>query len=140
MVRFFLMNKKGFTLLELVIVIISISILFFALTHRHFSKNLFSSKVASDQVIADIKYTQILAMAVSYPKSITFHPGSSKYVLDGEEKNLPAGVVFTTTTLPSHTLTFNSIGEPVFPDNFDRFIYFSDGGKIKIYALTGNVE
>lgn len=134
------MNPKGFTLLELVVVIIAISILLFSVGYRHFSKANFSSRVAPDQVVADIKYVQILAMAVSHPKSIQFTPGSSEYLMDGEKKKLPAGVTLSTTTLPSHTLTFNSIGEPDFPDSQDRFIYFSDGKKLKVYALTGKVE
>lgn len=134
------MKNRGFSLIELLVVIASLSFLLFSFGYKYISKAHFSSRVARDQVIADIRYIQILAISLSEQKSIQFSIGSNEYIVDGEKKKLPDGINFATTTLPFHTLTYNSIGEPLFPDLNDRFIYFSDGEKIKIYALTGKVE
>jgi type II secretory pathway pseudopilin PulG len=132
--------RKGFTFIELIILILAIGVLSVAVTYRYFSRTDFTSKTAYDQLLADIRYLKILAMGSLEEKELIFTPGSQEYVLDGERKKLPEGISVSSTTLPSNSLKFDSLGEPVFGDTNDRIITLSSGQKITIYAITGKAE
>lgn len=127
-------KKKGFSLIELIIVIVVLGILAVAIVYRFGSIGIDTSAiVAVDQTIADIQYTQILAMSQAAQKSISFTSGSDSYNVAGEIKKLPGGVTAGNTI----TFTFNSLGEPA-----------SGGGQtvtigerqIKVWAITGKAE
>lgn len=132
-------NSPGFTVLEIIIVIIILSILAASIGYKISSmKSDTSGIVAVDQVIADIQYVQMKAMAVaeeSIPASkrnIVF-TGTNTYTVAGENKTLPTG----TTASPALTITFNSLGEP---DLASDQVITVGGKQIKIYAITGKAE
>jgi len=128
------MYKKGFSIIELIIVIVVLGILAVAILYRFGSiTSDASATVAVDQVIADIQYVQILAMSQSAQKSISFTAGSDSYNVAGEIKKIPGGLTAENTI----TFTFNSLGEPTTGGSQTLII----GNKqIKVWAITGKAE
>ncbi len=97
----------GFTLVELVIVILIISILAVIAIPRLLSTDRFSALLAAEMAITDIRATQMAALFdTSSTKTITFN-GDDTYDMMGTEKTLPGGA-----TAGAHTITYNSFGEP----------------------------
>jgi prepilin-type N-terminal cleavage/methylation domain-containing protein len=140
-----MMSKKwqadnGFTAIEAIMVVIIIGILATTLIYRFSPSQSAGLTVASDQVISDIQYLQALAMGIGAKQSISFTVSSDVYSLQGKQKKLPDGITVTGTTLPGNTLTFNTLGEPMFFDNSDRAITLAGSRTLKIYAITGKVE
>ncbi|HOJ43626.1 MAG TPA: prepilin-type N-terminal cleavage/methylation domain-containing protein [Syntrophorhabdaceae bacterium] len=127
-------KSKGFTIIELVIIIVVLGILAVAVLYKIGSfKSEAGGITAVDQVIADIQYTQMLAMSQAGQKSITFTSGSNTYNVAGETKNMPGGVTAENTI----TFTFNSLGEPI--SGAGQTVSIS-GRQIKVWAITGKVE
>ncbi len=138
-IQFSKQASPGFTFLEIIIVIIILGILAASIGYKISSmKSDTSGIVAVDQVMADIQYVQMKAMAVAQEgipasqRSIVF-TGANSYTVAGENKTLPSGTIAS----PAITITFNSLGEPGIAS--DQII--TVGGKqIKIYAITGKAE
>jgi len=117
--RTFPSKTRGFTSIELVIVIMVLSIL----TASIIVKNPFSisdySSIAADQLIADIRYVQMKASGIGNNQRISFSNNSSQYTLqDGlgnsiEVKKLPGNVKFISNNFLS-VLRFDSLGEPYY--------------------------
>ncbi len=127
-------RPKGFSLVELIIIIVVLGIIAAAVIYKVGSiKSDASSKAAVDQVIADIQYTQILAMSQEAQKSISFTAGSSTYTVAGETKKLPGDVTAGNTI----TFTFNSLGEPI--AGAGATVTIGDK-QIKVWAITGKAE
>jgi len=125
--------SKGFTILELIIVIVVLGILAASIGYKIFSASDTSSTVGADQVIADIQYVQTLAMSSMAQKSITFTNGSNLYDMAGETRRMPGNAVAGNTV----TFTFNSIGEPAAGAGGTLTI----GAKqVKVWAVTGKAE
>ncbi len=132
------MFSKGFTALELVIVIVILSLL----TASIIVKNPFSiqdySSIAADQLIADIRYVQIRAMGMRSTQAIAFRIDASdygKYDVAGTPKKLPGNLAVTNTSV-SNPLAFNSLGEPA----STYIIRLSGGREITVYPFTGKAE
>jgi prepilin-type N-terminal cleavage/methylation domain-containing protein len=139
-----MMSKKwqtdnGFTAIEAIMVIIIIGILASVLVYRLNVSQGTGITVAADQLIADIQYIQARAMGTGAPQSITFTVGSGTYNLPGEPKGLPGGITVISTTLSGNSLTFNTLGEPLFGAT-DRTITLSGSRTLTVYAITGKVE
>jgi prepilin-type N-terminal cleavage/methylation domain-containing protein len=113
-------QPKGFTAIELIIVILVLGVL----TASIMIKNPFTvsdySSIAADQLIADIQYVQMKAMGAGSARAISFAPGSREYTIqeEAETRKLPqdnsGNPVVTTTNFGGygHRLFFNSLGEP----------------------------
>ncbi len=105
--------SKGFTLIELIIVIVIIGILAILVIPRIISTTTISARESAEMVAADIRKTQELAMADTASHSITFTSGSGSYTIDQGTANaqaisLPSGVTINTTV----TITFDTKGVP----------------------------
>ena len=90
--RTFASNTRGFTSIELVIVILVLSVL----TASIIIKNPFSisdySSIAADQLIADIQYVQMRAMGLRSSQAIALRINASDYGIysvAGVQKKLP---------------------------------------------------
>ena len=141
------MSKKwhvngGFTAIEAIMVIVIIGILATAILYRFNTSVGTATIVAADQLVADIQYVQARAMGVGVQQNISFTVGSGIYNLPGEQKRLPDGITVSGATLPGNppTLTFNTLGEPMYFGNSDRTIMLAGSRALTIYAITGKVE
>ena len=154
------MGDKGFTAMELIIVMLVLGVLAISIIVKNpFSVSDYST-IAADQLIADIQYTQMKAMGTGITKYIAFTAGSREYTIQGETetKKLPEdkpGNVVVTSTNFGGTLYFNSLGEPCLsysaPNctgscNTTTGCTVSIGTSatpyktIKVHAITGKVE
>ncbi len=156
--------KRGFTSVELVIVIVVLSLLMASIVIKNpFTADYFSY-IAADQLIADIQYVQMKAMGLGSTQYITFNPGTSssarEYSIQDEPevRKLPAdknNIIIINKTNFGNTLYFNSLGEPCLSYSSGTCSSSCDSangctialGKgsdsyrtIKIYPITGKVE
>jgi type II secretory pathway pseudopilin PulG len=133
--------SKGFTSIELIVVIICLAILTFTIGVS-FNRTEMGSAVAADQLIADIRYVQLRAMSVGVQQSLIFTLNSGNYIAAGENKTLPQDILVTGTNI-GNTVAFNTIGEPTFGSG-DGTITLSSGGApvatINIHGITGRAE
>jgi prepilin-type N-terminal cleavage/methylation domain-containing protein len=145
--------SRGFTSIELIVVIIALSILAGAAVVSFRVSDQDKSTIAADQLIADIQYVQIRAMGIGNSQSISFTNGNSAYrILDNasvpiENKNLPDAVTVISNNF-NNTLKFNSLGEPFYDSNSNCTgtttglagncsITLRDNVTVMIYAITG---
>lgn len=123
---------KGFTSIELIIVIAILSIL----TASIIVKNPFSmqdySSIAAYQLIADIQYAQLRAMGTRSDQTITFYNNYAGYDVAGVRKYLPGNTQVISINF-TNPLTFNSLGEP----SSYGTISLSGGWAITVQQFTG---
>ena len=108
------MNHKGFTILELITVILIIGIITAIVIPRMINTATISAQEAAKMVAADIRTTQMMALGDNTKTySIEFTLGSGSYTI---YKSFPT--VFRTTTLPSGvtiststTITYDTYGQ-----------------------------
>jgi len=110
----FLKNSKGFTLIEMVSVILVLGIIS-AVAIPMFDQSSINATLVADTIQTDIQYTQELAMTRDQNVSIIFANGATSYdlpadpngVYSSETRQLPQGVNIVGDT----TVTFNGSGE-----------------------------
>ena len=105
------LHSKGFTLIELIVVMIIIAVLAVYVVMRTPSTSLYGQSYVSEQIRRDIRYTQSLAMSLNMNYSIIFSTNS--YTIS---PNPPTGTYTITmpsgVTLSPGSITFNSMGAP----------------------------
>ena len=101
-------DSRGFTLVELIMVVVLIGILAVSVVPRFVDTSAISLLGGASMAAADIRYTQELAMGTHSTKSIVFTSGNTYYTVDAQTVNLPSRVTISNTI----TFTFNSLGEP----------------------------
>lgn len=131
-------GSRGFTSIELVVVIVVLGLLVGAIMLKNpFSVSDYSS-IAASQLVADIQYVQMRAMGLRQSQNIAFQINAGDYGLysvAGAQKRLPGTVTITGTSF-SGPVTYNSMGEP----DVAGTISLSGGQTVRIYASTGRAE
>jgi len=107
-------DSQGFTLVEIIMVIVLIGILAVSVVPKLWDTSSLSLEGAAAMVAADIRYAQELAMGSYAAKKVEFTYDSNTYTLKNGEivlktVELPSGV---TVSSPDVTFEFNSLGEP----------------------------
>lgn len=128
---------KGFTLIELIAVLVVVGVLVAAATVKFTSTSTISLRAAAEMIQADIRYTQAEAMAINAARSINFVAGNNNYMVGSEKRDLPSGVTIATGRL----FTFDSLGEPTAGGG--QSVSVSDGtntNSITVIDYTGKVD
>jgi prepilin-type N-terminal cleavage/methylation domain-containing protein len=135
-------DSQGFTLVEIIMVIVLIGILAVSVVPKLWDTSSLSLEGAAAMVAADIRYTQELAMGSYAAKKVEFTQNSNTYTLKNGEivlktVELPSGV---TVSSPSITFTFNSLGEPVGGGGSVTIQAGASPKTITVESDTGNVS
>ena len=101
-------DSRGFTLIELIMVVVLISIMAVSFVPKIVDTSSISLAGGAAMATADIRYTQELAMGTHSAKTIVFTTSNTYYTVDSQNVNLPSKVTISSGA----TFTFNSLGEP----------------------------
>lgn len=129
-------GRAGFTLVEVVIVLLVLAILAIAIVPRFLTGPEFTAATAAEVVASDIRAVQSAAMFRGIPRSIIFD-GTDTYTAQGlfpEVRVLRQG-----TTAGPRTITFNSFGEPTAGVGSFSVVNGATVKLISVTALTGKV-
>jgi MSHA pilin protein MshC len=133
--------QRGFTMTELITVIVIVGIMGAMVAPRFFDNDVFQSRGAADQARAALRYAQKMAIAQRRPVRVIFtsaSPASCDGVLVVNTINcVISDKVVIATALPK-TVTFNALGQPVPPNAADSITV--GGNLITIEAETGYVH
>jgi MSHA pilin protein MshC len=101
-------SSQGFTIVEIIMVVVLIGILAVSVVPKFMDTSAISLQGGAAMAVADIRYTQELAMSTHAPKTITFTTNDTYYTVVSQTMNLPSRVSISSGA----TFTFNSLGEP----------------------------
>jgi len=137
-------NEDGFTLIELIMVIVIIGILAVVAIQKYPTTEI-SLETAADMIRSDIRSVQALAMAQYASKTLTF--SSTEYVFptlgEGNKTRKFADIFEGGISLSVYpaSISFNSLGEPTAAQ--DDSITITTGSTTKtltVLQYTGRVE
>lgn len=138
-------NEDGFTLIELIMVIVIIGILAFVALQKYPATEI-SFETAADMIKSDIRSVHALAMSQHASKTLTFN-SSTEYVFPaagGGNKTRNFADIFDGNISFSpkpDKITFNSLGEPT--AGYGSSITITTGSTTKtltVLRYTGKVE
>ena len=101
-------DSRGFTLVEIIMVVVLMGILAVSVVPKFVDTSAFSLAGGAAMATADIRYTQELAMGTNSVKTIVFTTSNTYYTVNSQTVNLPSKVTISSGA----TFTFNSLGEP----------------------------
>jgi len=135
-----LSSYDGFTLIELIMVIVIIGILAFVAIQKFSAKSDISLATAAAMIRSDIRSVQALAMAKHTAKILTF--GSNIYTFDdlsGTKTRNLANIFDASLTISASntTIEFNSLGEPT--RGQDDTITINGTRTLTVLQYTGRV-
>jgi MSHA pilin protein MshC len=132
-------SQRGFTLVELITVIVIIGILAVAAVPRFFDNDVFQARGTADQVRAALRYGQKVAIAQHRNVIVTITsaaiPDCGTALTGG---NIACAVSNKVTISPPITVTFNALGQPVPPNTVVTSVVGST--TITVEAETGYVH
>lgn len=136
-------SSQGFTLIEIILVIILLSVITVTALPKFFDTTGIAIEGAAAMVTADIRYTQELAMSTHQDKTIIFPDvppdGATYYTVDSKTVNLPSKVRIPNGS--GATFTFNSLGEPIAGGGSSVQIQAGSSTKtITVDSYTGRVS
>lgn len=128
--------QRGFTLVELITVMVIVGILAVAVLPRFFTVSDFEDRGSADQVKALLRFAQKTAVAQHRNVSVAISGGaaSSNCTTTLTGGNLACAVK---STAPTKTITFDALGRPV-PNAADSVVV--GGTTVTIEAETGYVH
>ena len=130
-------DSRGFTLVEIIMVVVLISILAVSVVPKFVDTSAISLQGGAAMVRADIRYTQELAMSTHAPKTITFTTSDTFYTVNSQTMNLPSRVSISSGA----AFTFNSLGEPTTGGGSSVEIQAGSSTKtITVESYTGRVS
>jgi prepilin-type N-terminal cleavage/methylation domain-containing protein len=137
-------NCKGFTLVELIMVLVIIAILAAVVIPRvgFDVPSRGSLEGAAHMIASDIRYAQEWAMANRTSKTITF-PGGNSYSFSPPNSLDPSGKLPSGVTTTAFTFAFNSLGEPTTGGGGSVTVSLSGGSPsktINVANYTGKVS
>jgi len=144
-------RERGFTLVELVAVIVIVGILAAVVLSRFPGVSPFSSRAARDQVVSGLRYAQQQAMSRNRPARFVF--GAGRYRVQFRDSGgawtdvpvpgsgasrwqLPGGVRFAA----SGSRRFNGLGQPVATCGPGAGVDLTSGATVAIECETGFVH
>jgi MSHA pilin protein MshC len=155
-------NQGGFTLIELIMVIVIVGILAIAVAPRFLGVDVFKSRGFADQVQATLRYAQKEAIAqhrnvcvamtasdialtiANANPSVATSPCNTNLVLPGQSSN-KISTPSASITLSAATFNFDALGKPwdvlgVTPSSVKKSIAISGANNIFVEAETGYVH
>jgi len=130
-------DSRGFTIIELIMVVVLIGILAVSIVPKFMDTSAISLQGGAAMVVADIRYTQELAMSTHAPKTITFSTDDTFYTVNSQTMNLPSRVSISNGV----SFTFNSLGEPTAGGGSSVEIEAGSSTKtITVESYTGRVS
>jgi len=130
-------DSRGFTIIELIMVVVLIGILAVSVVPKFMDTSAISLQGGAAMAVADIRYTQELAMSTHAPKTITFTTSETFYTVVSQTMNLPSRVSISSGA----TFTFNSLGEPTAGGGSSVEIQAGSSTKtITVESYTGRVS
>jgi len=138
-------NEGGFTLIELIMVIVIIGILAFVAIQKYPTTEI-SLETAADMIRSDIRSVQALSMAMHTIQTLTFN-SSTEYVFptlgEGNKTRNFATIFEGGISLSAYpaSISFNSIGEPTaVQDDSITITTGSTTRTLTVLQYTGRVE
>lgn len=112
------MNKKGVTLLELIIVFVIIAIMAaFIVPGIGSWLPRYRLRSATRDIVSTMRTAQMRAVSSGLPYQVNFNVGTNSYILQynsggwinaGPVQTAPSGIIVTVAGLPNNTAVFNS--------------------------------
>lgn len=137
-------GSSGFSLIELVMVIVLIGIVMAVVVPKLRNTTDFSLEGSASMVVADIRNAQELAMATHDDKNVVFTLNGASYTVETEidsvfrTVDLPSGVTITSADV---TFTFNPLGEPTAGGGSSVTISASGNSKtVTVGSYTGRAS
>jgi MSHA pilin protein MshC len=129
-------DSRGFTLVELVMVVVLMGILAVSVVPKFVDTSAFSLAGGAAMAAADIRYTQELAMGTHSSKTIVFTTSNNFYTVNSQTVNLPSRVTISSGA----TFTFNSLGEPTTGGGTVTLSAGAETKTITVESYTGRVS